>query len=124
MKRREFIALVGGAIGSPLAARAQPMPVLGFLHLSSAETTRQRLAAFHQGLGDAGYVAGRNVAIEYRWAQDQNDRMAGLISELVRQKVSVIVVLESTNGALAAKRLRKPSRSSLCRALTRSKSVW
>ena len=104
MKRREFIALVGsGAIGLPLAARAQLMPVIGFLHLSSAETTRQRLATFHQGLGDAGYVEGKNVAIEYKWAQDQNDRMAGLIADLVRRQVSVIVVLESTNGALAAK---------------------
>ena len=103
MKRREFIALVGGAMGAPLAARAQPMPIIGFLHLSSAETTRQRLASFHQGLDNAGYVEGRNVAIEYRWAQDQNDRMAGLISELLRNKVSALVILESTNGALAAK---------------------
>ena len=105
MRRREFIALVGGAGVWPSVVRAQQSmrPVVGFLHLSSAETTRKRLAAFHQGLGDTGYVEGRNVAFEYRWAQDQNDRMTGLIADLVRRQVSVIVVLESTNGALAAK---------------------
>jgi putative ABC transport system substrate-binding protein len=106
MRRREFIALVGGgAIGLPLAARAQQSttPVIGFLHLSSRETTRQYLTAFHQGLGDTGYIEGRNLAIEYRWAQGRNDRMSTLIGELVRHQVSVIVTLESTNGALAAK---------------------
>ena len=79
------------------------MPVIGFLHLSSPETTRENLAAFHQGLGDIGYVEGKNVLVEYQWAQDQNDRMAGLIAGSIRRQVSVIVVLESTNGALAAK---------------------
>jgi len=106
MSRREFISLVGAAvIQLPLAARAlQPAtPVIGFLHLSSRETTHQNLTAFHQGLADAGYFEGRNLTIEYRWAQDQNDRMANLIGELVHRGVSVIVVLESTNGALAAK---------------------
>jgi putative tryptophan/tyrosine transport system substrate-binding protein len=106
MRRREFVALVGGgAIGLPLAARAQQstIPVIGFLHLSSLETTRQYLAAFHQGLGDTGYIEGRNVAIEYRWAQGRNDRMSTLVAELVHRQVSVIVTLESTNGALAAK---------------------
>ena len=87
MGRREFITLVGAtAVQLPLAARAlQPAtPVIGFLHLSSRETTHQNLTAFHQGLADAGYFEGRNLAIEYRWAQDQNDRMAGLIGDLVR----------------------------------------
>ena len=100
MRRREFVTLVGAAIIQlPLAARAlQPAtPVIGFLHLSSRDDAPEpRL--FHQGLGDAGYFEGRNVAIEYRWAQDQNDRMTGVIGDLVHRRVSVIVVLESTNG--------------------------
>jgi putative ABC transport system substrate-binding protein len=79
------------------------MPVIGFLHLTSLETNRESLAAFRQGLGDTGYTEDKNVVIEYRWAQGQNDRLPALVAELVRRQVSVIVVLESTNGALAAK---------------------
>ncbi len=106
MKRREFIMLVGGAaVTCPLAGRAQQaaMLVIGFLHLTSLETNRENLATFREGLADTGYIEGRNVAIEYRWAQGQNDRLPTLIAELVRRQVSVIVILESTNGALAAK---------------------
>ena len=79
------------------------MPVIGFFHLTSLETNRENLAAFRQGLGDTGYIEDKNVAIEYRWAQGRNDRLPTLAAELVRRQVSVIVVLESTNGALAAK---------------------
>jgi ABC-type uncharacterized transport system substrate-binding protein len=106
VRRREFITLLGGAtVARPLAARAQQpaMPVIGFLHLTSLETTREYLAAFRRGLGDTGYIEGRNVAIEYRWAQGQNDRLPTLVAELVRHQVSVIVTLESTHGALAAR---------------------
>src|SRR5437879_5168674 len=106
MQRREFINLIGGAAATwPLAARAQQpaMPVIGFFHLTSLETNRENLAAFRRGLGDTGYIEDKNVAIEYRWAQGRNDRLPTLVAELVRRQVSVIVVLESTNGALAAK---------------------
>src|SRR6516164_3628174 len=105
MRRREFITLLGGAAAWPLAVRAQQpaMPVIGFLHLTSLETNRENLATFCQGLADTGYVEGKNVTIEYRWAQGRNDQLAPLVAELVRQQVSVIAVLETTNGTLAAK---------------------
>lgn len=106
MRRREFISLFGSAIASwPLAARAQQpaMPVVGFLHLTSPEPNRENLTAFRRGLAETGYIEQKNVSIEYRWALNQNDRLAALANELVRRQVSLIVVLESTNGALAAK---------------------
>jgi putative ABC transport system substrate-binding protein len=109
MKRREFIALLGGAAAWPLAARAQQpaMPVIGFLHLTSPETNRENLAIFRRGLEDSGYIEGRNVAIDYGWGQGRNDRLSTLVGELVQRQVAVIVVLESTNGALAAKAATK-----------------
>jgi putative tryptophan/tyrosine transport system substrate-binding protein len=105
VRRREFIPLLGGAAIWPVNVRAQQnvMPVIGFLHLTSLETNRENLAGFRQGLGDIGYIEEKNVVIEYRWAQGRNDQMPMLAAELVRRQVSVIVVLESTNGALAAK---------------------
>jgi len=106
MRRRDFISLIGSAAAVwPLAARAQQpaMPVIGFLHLTSPETNRENLATFRRGLGESGYIENKNVTIEYRWAQGRNDQLPTLVAELVQQQVSVIVVLESTNGALAAK---------------------
>jgi putative ABC transport system substrate-binding protein len=105
MRRREFIAGLGSATAWPVVARAQqpPMPVIGYLHPSLPEHYAYQVAAFRKGLSEMGFVEGRNLAIEFRWAQDQLDRLPEFAAELVRRRVDLIAAPGSPAAALAAK---------------------
>jgi putative ABC transport system substrate-binding protein len=105
MRRRAFIALLGGAAAAacPVAALAQqPLPVIGFIGVTSLEEWKRNVDAFHQGLNEAGFIEGRNVAVEYRWAEGRYERLPAMVADLVGRKVNVIVAI-APPAALAVK---------------------
>jgi putative ABC transport system substrate-binding protein len=105
MRRRDFVTLLAGTAAWPFAASAQQpaMPVVGFLHTQSPEGYREPMRAFRQGLRDVGYAEGENIAIEYRWADNQSDRLPAIAADLVRRRVAVIAATGGHLSALAAK---------------------
>ncbi|MGB8758434.1 MAG: ABC transporter substrate binding protein, partial [Pseudolabrys sp.] len=107
MRRRDFFKVIAGSVGAawPLASRSQQpaMPVAGFLSSLSPLELTFVMPAFHQGLNEAGFVEGRNIAIEYRWAEGHYERLPALAADLVRRQVAAIAAISGTPAALAAK---------------------
>jgi putative ABC transport system substrate-binding protein len=109
MRRREFIAGLGGAAAWPVVARAQQssMPVVGYVSAYARDDAADRIAAFRQGLAETGYIEGRNVAVEYHFAEGHFDRLPALVADVVRRRVDVINIADTTASALAAKAATK-----------------
>jgi putative ABC transport system substrate-binding protein len=107
MKRREFITVLGGTVALPNAALAQQvaLPLIGYLHVGSSAESRDRVAAFHRGLKELGFIEGRDVAIEYRWADNQFNRLPELAADLIRRGVAVIAAPAGADTARVVKAL-------------------
>ena len=104
IERRELLVALGGAaVAWPLAARAQRLPAIGYFHSGSPESNEYRIAAFRRGLKETGYVEGENVAIEFRWAHNEPNRLPDLATDLVRRRVAVIVTPFSLGATRAAR---------------------
>jgi putative tryptophan/tyrosine transport system substrate-binding protein len=116
MRRREFIAGLASAVALPLAAGGQQpvLPVVGFLNSASSSWYGSYVGAFRQGLKETGYVEGQNVAVEYRWANEQYERLPELAAELVRQRVKVLAAPNITAAALVAIRQDQPNLYKTC----------
>ena len=126
MRRRQFIVLLGGGAVWPVLGQAQQptVPTIGFMSGRSPDEFKHLVAAFHQGLGEAGFVAGKNVAVEYRWALGQYDRLPALAADLVKRDVAVLVAVGGNLRPWQRSKRPRRSRSSLGWVVMRSGPDW